>query len=194
MFCDPDGVMTTDEPLGRELEYEVVSTGQVDESDRGTRHRDRPIDPQIAQVRRPQPEVSGSNADGPLAAQRLQRSPALPRPRADRACSPTPTRSTSRSPTRSRHHLRGPQFSYTLDTTDARDRIGQDPYVWFLTSPDGHRGHCEYFAGAMVLMCQSLGMNARMVTGFKCDEYNATPGPATTSSASPTPTRGSRCS
>jgi hypothetical protein len=34
------------------------------------------------------------------------------------------------------------------------------------------RGHCEYFAGAMALMCQSLGMQARVVNGFKCDEYN----------------------
>ena len=37
---------------------------------------------------------------------------------------------------------------------------------------DLKRGHCEYFAGAMALMCQSLGMQARVVTGFKCDEYN----------------------
>jgi hypothetical protein len=41
---------------------------------------------------------------------------------------------------------------------------------------DLKRGHCEYFAGAMALMCQSLGMQARVVTGFKCDEYNDTPG------------------
>lgn len=45
-----------------------------------------------------------------------------------------------------------------------------DPYVWFL-SPQGHRGHCEYFAGAMVLMCQSLGLEARMVVGFRCNDY-----------------------
>ena len=38
---------------------------------------------------------------------------------------------------------------------------------------DLKRGHCEYFAGAMTLMCQSLGMQARMVVGFKCDEYSA---------------------
>ena len=47
---------------------------------------------------------------------------------------------------------------------------GQDPLVAFLY--DLKRGHCEYFAGAMTLMCQSLGMEARMVIGFKCDEYN----------------------
>jgi hypothetical protein len=37
---------------------------------------------------------------------------------------------------------------------------------------DLKRGHCEYFAGAMTLMCQSLGIQARMVVGFKCDEFN----------------------
>ena len=47
---------------------------------------------------------------------------------------------------------------------------GQDPMVSFLY--DLKRGHCEYFAGAMTLMCQSLGMQGAMVVGFKCDEYN----------------------
>jgi hypothetical protein len=37
---------------------------------------------------------------------------------------------------------------------------------------DFKKGHCEYFAGAMTLMCQSLGMDARLVIGFKCDDYN----------------------
>ena len=63
------------------------------------------------------------------------------------------------------------QFTYTLDLTDSKRLAGQDPMVWFL-SDQGHRGHCEYFAGAMTLMCQSLGMQARLVAGFKCDEYN----------------------
>jgi protein-glutamine gamma-glutamyltransferase len=68
-------------------------------------------------------------------------------------------------------HLRT-QFTYTLDLTDARRQIlGQDPLVWFL-SENGGRGHCEYFAGAMALMCQSLGMEARVVVGFHSNEYN----------------------
>ncbi len=37
----------------------------------------------------------------------------------------------------------------------------------FLT--DFKKGHCEYFAGAMTLMCQSLGIPARFVVGFRCD-------------------------
>lgn len=62
-------------------------------------------------------------------------------------------------------------FKYSLDLTDSKRLNGQDPMAWFL-SEQGRRGHCEYFAGAMTLMCQSLGMRARMVIGFKCDEYN----------------------
>ena len=67
------------------------------------------------------------------------------------------------------NHLRT-TFAYTLDLTDAKRIEGQDPMVAFLY--DLKRGHCEYFAGAMTLLCQSLGLQARMVIGFKCDEYN----------------------
>lgn len=62
-------------------------------------------------------------------------------------------------------------FSYTLDLTDARKLTrDDDPMVSFLY--ELKRGHCEYFAGAMALICQSLGMQARIVNGFKCDEFN----------------------
>ncbi|HYO08584.1 MAG TPA: DUF3488 and transglutaminase-like domain-containing protein [Tepidisphaeraceae bacterium] len=66
-------------------------------------------------------------------------------------------------------HLRS-TFTYTLDLTDAKRIEGQDPMVAFLH--DLKRGHCEYFAGAMTLMCQSLKMPARMVIGFRCDDFN----------------------
>jgi Ca2+/Na+ antiporter len=68
--------------------------------------------------------------------------------------------------------LRSPPFKYTLDLTDARDIFaGEDPIVTFLTRVK--RGHCEYYAGAMTLLCQSLGMDARMVLGYRCDYYNS---------------------
>ncbi len=66
-------------------------------------------------------------------------------------------------------HLRT-TFTYTLDLTDAKRIEGQDPMVAFLY--DLKRGHCEYFAGAMTLMLQSLYMPARVVIGFRCDDYN----------------------
>jgi protein-glutamine gamma-glutamyltransferase len=58
-------------------------------------------------------------------------------------------------------------FGYTLDLTNFGSLNGRDPMAAFLT--DFKRGHCEYFAGAMTLMCQSLGIPARFVVGFRCD-------------------------
>ncbi len=66
-------------------------------------------------------------------------------------------------------------FQYTLDLTDSRAMFkDSDPVVAFLTRVK--RGHCEYFASAMALMCQSLNIPARVVVGFKCDEYNTISG------------------
>jgi protein-glutamine gamma-glutamyltransferase len=73
-------------------------------------------------------------------------------------------------------HLRR-EFSYTLDLSGEKrvdDDANRDPMVWFLY--DVRKGHCQYFASAMTLMCQSIGMQARIVQGYKCDEYNDTPG------------------
>ena len=62
-------------------------------------------------------------------------------------------------------------YAYSLDVTDARRTADQDPMDWFV-SPDGRRGHCEYFAGTLALACQALGIPARVVVGFKSDEFN----------------------
>ncbi len=61
-------------------------------------------------------------------------------------------------------------FTYTLDLTDTSRAPNTDPIVAFLY--DYRRGHCEYFAGAMTLMLQSVGVPARLVTGFVCQEFN----------------------
>ena len=58
-------------------------------------------------------------------------------------------------------------FTYTLDLTNEGSFHGRDPMAVFLT--DFKKGHCEYFAGAMTLMCQSLGIPARFVVGFRCE-------------------------
>jgi len=67
------------------------------------------------------------------------------------------------------HHFET-QFSYTLDLSSFRQSADQDPLVAFLY--EFKRGHCEYFADAMTLMCQSLHIPARLVHGFASDEYN----------------------
>lgn len=59
-------------------------------------------------------------------------------------------------------------FSYTLDNRDEDATL--EPVMNFLLSRK--RGHCEYFASALVLLCQAQGMPARVVIGFKGGEYN----------------------
>ena len=100
-------------------------------------------------------DVAGADAKGNLARQRLD--------------SPEVTDVDEALARNFETYLRT-NFKYTLDLTDARLVKDKDPLVQFLT--DFKRGHCEYFAGAMTLMCQSVGMKARMVVGFKCDDYN----------------------
>lgn len=63
-------------------------------------------------------------------------------------------------------------YSYTLEMTLPRE--GQDPIEMFLF--DTRRGHCEYFASALVAMCQSVGIPARIVAGYMATEFNALTG------------------
>ncbi len=62
-------------------------------------------------------------------------------------------------------HLRR-EFKYTLQMLAAPE--GQDPIAWFLTT--SKQGHCEYFASAMVAMCRSVGIPARLITGYVAAE------------------------
>ena len=58
-------------------------------------------------------------------------------------------------------------YQYTLQPPPAP--IGRDPVVEFLFR--SRRGHCEYFASAMTLMCQSLGLHARLCAGFMSGDH-----------------------
>ncbi len=114
------------------------------------------IDPKIGEFAR-RPDVSGADAQGPL----------VPRRGAEGIAGPLDGQIAANIEQYLRTH-----FKYTLDLTDTRRIEGRDPIVAFLY--DFQRGHCQYFAGAMTLMCQSVGMEARMVVGFRTspDEYN----------------------
>jgi transglutaminase-like putative cysteine protease len=59
-------------------------------------------------------------------------------------------------------------FTYTLDNRDEDPTL--EPVMNFLLNRK--RGHCEYFASALVLLCQAQGIPARIVVGFKGGEYN----------------------
>lgn len=58
---------------------------------------------------------------------------------------------------------------YTLDLSGADpDRDGVEDFLFSL-----RRGHCEYFASALTVMCRALDVRARLATGFRPSEYDA---------------------
>ncbi len=65
-------------------------------------------------------------------------------------------------------YLRSSEFSYTLEPPTLRP--GTEPVGHFLL--ESRRGHCEYFASAMAVMCQLSGVPARVVSGYLGTDYN----------------------
>jgi len=53
-------------------------------------------------------------------------------------------------------------YGYTLDQVSPP--AGVDPLTYFLEQT--REGHCEYFASALAAMCRSVGIEARVVTGY----------------------------
>ncbi len=60
-------------------------------------------------------------------------------------------------------------FSYTLNL-NAESLPGVDPIEQFLSVD--RRGHCQYFASALVMMLRSVDIPARVVVGYHTDEFN----------------------
>ncbi|MFA7231682.1 MAG: transglutaminase-like domain-containing protein [Victivallaceae bacterium] len=58
-------------------------------------------------------------------------------------------------------------FTYKLRQ---QDNGSTDPVIYFLTN--SHQGHCELFAASMTLLLRRLGIPARYVTGFVCEEQH----------------------
>jgi hypothetical protein len=60
------------------------------------------------------------------------------------------------------------QFQYTLQGAERDTSI--DAVEDFVSN--NPRGHCEYFATALALMLRSQGIPARVVLGYRCDEWH----------------------
>jgi protein-glutamine gamma-glutamyltransferase len=58
-------------------------------------------------------------------------------------------------------------YGYTLELPEHRV---PDPLAYFLFTRK--KGHCEYFASAMTVMLRSIGIPARLVTGFQGGTFN----------------------
>jgi len=69
------------------------------------------------------------------------------------------------------HYLRS-NYQYSFDTIIPFQ--GVTPLDWFLF--EHKRGHCEFFASAAVVMLRSLGIPARLATGFSLGEKNPVTG------------------
>lgn len=66
--------------------------------------------------------------------------------------------------------LQPPRFRYTTDLSRFIARDGRDPIDLFLR--DYRFGHCELYASAMAALCQSVGVDARVVVGYVALEYD----------------------
>jgi transglutaminase-like putative cysteine protease len=59
----------------------------------------------------------------------------------------------------------GQRCAYSLDLSDANpDRDGVYDFLFYMK-----KGHCEYFASALTVMCRALDVRARLATGFHLD-------------------------
>ncbi|MAH67473.1 MAG: hypothetical protein CMJ27_14050 [Phycisphaerae bacterium] len=67
-------------------------------------------------------------------------------------------------------YLRGEDFRYALDLRRFVQRRGVDPIYAFLT--EYRFGHCEFFASGLAGLCQSIGIECRVVTGFVAVEFD----------------------
>lgn len=63
-------------------------------------------------------------------------------------------------------------YAYSRDMVAPEE--GQDPIDMFLFQTKA--GHCEYFASAMTAICQSVGMQSRIVAGYLAADYNSITG------------------
>jgi hypothetical protein len=64
------------------------------------------------------------------------------------------------------------QATYTLEMEAPPPNV--DPIEYFIFQRK--KGHCEYFASALVAMCQSVGIPARIAMGYLATEYNEVSG------------------
>ncbi len=165
-FNENDYVISSAEVINRPLEYEVVSTGVLPgRSSRLAAMGVEPAPQPINSIAIPPQIESYARSDAVWAADPEARN-ALDDIRPGR-----PSAANAIVARRIERHLQQ-DFAYTLDLTAERSISDErDPIVAFLT--DFKKGHCEYFASAMVLMCHSLGIPARYVSGYKVDEYNS---------------------
>ncbi len=71
-----------------------------------------------------------------------------------------------------RHLRNNPEYAYSRQMIAPPP--GRDPIVAFLEETKS--GHCEYFASALAALCRSVGIHARVITGYAGSEYDVEQG------------------
>jgi len=73
-------------------------------------------------------------------------------------------------------YLRTSPFTYSIDLSHIVRRAdaggASDPIVDFLF--EHQRGHCEYFASALMSLCYNAGIESRLITGYVVPSYDGT--------------------
>lgn len=69
-----------------------------------------------------------------------------------------------------KHLKESGEYAYSLDRSNIRIAVGQDPVEEFVTA--SKKGYCQYFASALALMLRHRGIPCRLVNGFCTGEYN----------------------
>jgi transglutaminase-like putative cysteine protease len=144
------------------LEFEVGTTGIVKDRQRKFLPCQRPLGKVSVQNLLQMPETVDGSSE-PFAGLRKTAARVL----ADKDINPADRVATARA---LHEYLRySGEFTYSLEVQPRDSRV--DPLEDFVTE---HRsGHCEYFAGALVMMLRSQGIPARMAIGFKGGEWNS---------------------
>jgi len=63
------------------------------------------------------------------------------------------------------------QYRYSLNPPSAVP-LEKDAVDYFMFDWEQRRGHCEYFSSSMAVLCRSIGIPARVVTGYTTGNYN----------------------
>lgn len=126
--------------------------GDVEEEGRGDERRRTPVHFESEPIRE-------------LASQILRSASIDPDPKV------RPISDDSRAARTIQDYLRS-NFEYTLDEQYFPPDVHPIEYFLF----ELRRGHCEYYASAMAAMCRSVGINARVITGYVAAEFNQASG------------------
>ena len=176
-FSTTDQQLVSGESLATVLRYRV-SWAWSPYTDLRTSYRDRLGDLDLRQRRngkRPQPNTDAFSSDRPdptlewpvqiervrALAERLLRARGMPTDYADA----TAEQRMQAGRVLAEHLRRG--YRYSLDIPNIPDT---DPVIAFLFKT--RAGHCELFASGLAAMCRSVGIPARLATGYRASEYN----------------------